>query len=336
MALRVQRLEPPPEISEPLMAAIAREREAAQRARRGLSASAPRRAPQRNREARRGMGLERCWNRGDRRRGRAHLSAGATARAPRFRRRRSGRAACVSRSRCRSALPALASLLRLAGSAERAGRSLERSSRGARRLQRSACAGERSRRSMASCRPQALEELGARMAVKQTKLRRRANVEFERLFAETPSAFATRIAAYLGHPVSEPEVAQDERPRPRLFRRRSGSRPHSAFGMRRGGSNKLKLTGEKLFAHDSTALEGGLRVRRRPPRLQDDNREDAGGMFLAPPVGAQEMGNVYMKKNSIGRGRARGECAFGRSVEARADRRRHHSSAAEASAGQLC
>ena len=42
MALRVQRLEPPPEVSEPLMAAIAREREAAQRARRGLSATAPR------------------------------------------------------------------------------------------------------------------------------------------------------------------------------------------------------------------------------------------------------------------------------------------------------
>ena len=42
MALRVKRLEPPPEVSEPLMAAIAREREAAQRARRGLAATAPR------------------------------------------------------------------------------------------------------------------------------------------------------------------------------------------------------------------------------------------------------------------------------------------------------
>src|SRR5271169_5229707 len=42
MALRLKRLEPPPEVCEPLMAAIAREREAAQRARRGLSASAPR------------------------------------------------------------------------------------------------------------------------------------------------------------------------------------------------------------------------------------------------------------------------------------------------------
>ena len=36
-------------------------------------------------------------------------------------------------------------------------------------------------------------------------------VEFERLFAETPSAFATRIAAYLDNPVIEPEVAQNER-----------------------------------------------------------------------------------------------------------------------------
>jgi hypothetical protein len=35
-------------------------------------------------------------------------------------------------------------------------------------------------------------------------------VEFERLFAETPNAFATRIAAYLSHPVREPEVAEDE------------------------------------------------------------------------------------------------------------------------------
>jgi hypothetical protein len=58
--------------------------------------------------------------------------------------------------------------------------------------------------------PQALEDLGARMASKQKKLKRRANVEFERLFPETPNAFATRIAAYLAHPVSEPEAMLDE------------------------------------------------------------------------------------------------------------------------------
>jgi len=42
MALRLQRLAPPREVAEPLMAAIAREREAALRARRGLAARAPR------------------------------------------------------------------------------------------------------------------------------------------------------------------------------------------------------------------------------------------------------------------------------------------------------
>ena len=42
MAVRLKRLEPSPEISEPLMVAIARERAAAQRARRGLTAKTPR------------------------------------------------------------------------------------------------------------------------------------------------------------------------------------------------------------------------------------------------------------------------------------------------------
>ena len=109
MALRVQRLEPPPEVSEPLMAAIAREREAAQRARRGLCRQ--RAAARLNAIVRRveGWDLSAVGTEDDRRRGRAHLPAGARARAPRLRRRRSGRAACVSRPRGRSALPALAS-----------------------------------------------------------------------------------------------------------------------------------------------------------------------------------------------------------------------------------
>src|SRR5271163_4177221 len=42
MAVRLQRLAPPPEVAKPLMAAITREREAALRARRGLGARAPR------------------------------------------------------------------------------------------------------------------------------------------------------------------------------------------------------------------------------------------------------------------------------------------------------
>ena len=210
MALRVQRLEPPPEVSEPLMAAIAREREAAQRARRGLSASAPR--ARLNAIVRRVEGWDlsavgteeivdavaRTYRQAQRR--------GLTC----FRKRRSDGAACLSRPRRRSALPALAAVLRVAGGAERAGRSPERSSRGARRLQRSACAREHSRRNTASCRRRRWKTSAPASTVKQKKLKRRANVEFERLFAETPNAFATRIAAYLGHPVTEPEVAQDE------------------------------------------------------------------------------------------------------------------------------
>ena len=79
MALRLERLAPAPEIAEPLMAAIARERAAALRARRGLSAAAPR--ARLNAIVRRlEDGLERARARGDRRRRRAHLPAGAAAR----------------------------------------------------------------------------------------------------------------------------------------------------------------------------------------------------------------------------------------------------------------
>ena len=72
------------------MAAIVRERQAAQRARRGLSASAPRARLNAIAKRLERMGLERGRSRGDRRRGRAHLSAGAASRASRLRQRRAG------------------------------------------------------------------------------------------------------------------------------------------------------------------------------------------------------------------------------------------------------
>ena len=52
--------------------------------------------------------------------------------------------------------------------------------------------------------PEALKDLTARTAEKQKKLRRRAEEEFDRLFAETPGAFAARLAAYLARPVTKP------------------------------------------------------------------------------------------------------------------------------------
>ena len=209
MASRVQRLEPPPEVSEPLMAAIAREREAAQRARRGLSATAPR--PRLNAIVRRVAG----WD----------LSAvgtgeivAAVARTYRQARKR-GRLAFdgddpVALHAFRARVVDLRYQLALLSCAWP--EALNAQAEALNELREAlgdfndlhvlgTFAAEHG-----ELPPQALEDLGARIESKQKRLRRRANVEFERLFAEKPNAFATRIAAYLGHPVIEPEVTQGE------------------------------------------------------------------------------------------------------------------------------
>jgi CHAD domain-containing protein len=209
MAIRVQRLEPPPEVSEPLMAAIARERDAAQRARRGLSATAPR--PRLNAIVRRVEG----WD----------LSAvgtveivAAVARTYRQARKR-GRLAFdgddpVALHAFRARVVDLRYQLAVISGAWPD--ALNTQAEALNDLREAlgdfndlhvlgTFAAEHG-----ELPPQALEELSVRMEAKQKKLKRRANVEFERLFAETPNAFATRIAAYLNHPVRKPEVAEDE------------------------------------------------------------------------------------------------------------------------------
>ncbi len=209
MAIRVQRLEPPPEVLEPLMAAIAREREAAQRARRGLSANAPR--ARLNAIVRRVEG----WD----------LSAvgteeiiAAVARTYRQARRRGRLAFAIDDPVALHAVRARAVDLRyqLALLSCAWPEALDAQAEGLDEL-REALGDHHDLHVLGmfaaehgELPPQALEDLGARMASKQKKLRRRANVEFERLFAETPNAFATRIAAYLGHPVTKPEVPQNE------------------------------------------------------------------------------------------------------------------------------
>ena len=57
--------------------------------------------------------------------------------------------------------------------------------------------------------PEAMEALADRVAARQKKLRRRAKIEFDRLFAETPNAFAARLAAYLARPVMKPGVESE-------------------------------------------------------------------------------------------------------------------------------
>jgi CHAD domain-containing protein len=209
MAIRVQRLEPPPEVSEPLMAAIVREREAAQRARRGLSATAPR--PRLNAIVRRvegwdlsavgteeiGAAVARTYRQACKR-GRLAFDGDDPVALHAFRAR-------VVDLRYQLALLSCAWPEALNAQAEALNDLREALGDFNDLHVLETFAAEHG-----ELPPQALEDFGARIAAKQNKLRRRANVEFERLFAETPNAFATRIAAYLGHPVREPEVPQDE------------------------------------------------------------------------------------------------------------------------------
>jgi CHAD domain-containing protein len=58
-------------------------------------------------------------------------------------------------------------------------------------------------------KPEALAQLTERLEAKQKKLRRRARTEFDRLFAETPDAFAERLAAYLRRPMEKPTLAAE-------------------------------------------------------------------------------------------------------------------------------
>jgi CHAD domain-containing protein len=209
MALRVRRLEPPLEVSEPLMAAIAREREAAQRARRGLSATAPR--PRLNAIVRRVEGWDlsavgtaeiviavaRTYRQA-RKRGRLAFDGDDPVALHAFRAR-------VVDLRYQLALLSCAWPDALNAQAEALNDLREALGDFNDLHVLGTFAAEHG-----ELPPQALEDLGVRMEAKQKKLKRRAHVEFERLFAETPNAFATRIAAYLNHPVQEPEVTLDD------------------------------------------------------------------------------------------------------------------------------
>ena len=208
MALRLKRLEPPPEVCEPVMVAIAREREAAQRARRGLSAVTPR--SRLNAVVRRvegwdlssvgtediGAAVARTYRQA-RKRGRLAFDGDDPVALHAFRAR-------VVDLRYQLALLSCAWPEALNAQAEALNDLREALGDFNDLHVLGTFAAEHG-----ELPPQALEELRIRVEAKQKKLKRRANVEFERLFAETPNAFATRIAAYLGHPVTEPEVARD-------------------------------------------------------------------------------------------------------------------------------
>ncbi len=211
MALRIRRLEPPHDVSKPLMAAIARERHAAQRARRGLSASAPR--ARLNAIVRRIEGWDLSEVETDE-------IVDAAARTYRQAQRRGLLAFDTEDPTALHALRARVVDLRYQLSLLSCAwpEALNAQAEALNDL-REALGDfndlhvlEKFAAEHSGLPPQALEDLSARIASKQKKLERRASVEFQRLFAETPSAFATRIRAYLACPVTKPEVAQDEPP----------------------------------------------------------------------------------------------------------------------------
>ena len=209
MALRLQRLAPPREVAEPLMAAIAREREAARRARRGLAARAPR--ARLNAIAKRLEGWDLSAVGGDeivaavartyrqaQRRGRHAFESDEPAALHAFRAR-------VVDLRYQLALLACAWPEALNAQAEGLDELREALGDFNDLHVLAKFAAERG-----ALPPSALSELTDRTTAKQKKLRRRARAEFDRLFAETPSAFAARLAAYLARPVTKPLAGEDE------------------------------------------------------------------------------------------------------------------------------
>ncbi len=203
MEARLARLAPPPAIAEPLVEAIGRERAAASRAHGGFVTSASR--SQLNAIVKRLEGWELTSLRGD-------DIAEAVSRTYRQGRRR-GRAAFASddpttlhalRARVvdlRYQLAALSPAWPAALKAQSEELNALRDTLGDFNDFQVLATFATERAALA---PEALVELMARLRAKQKKLRRRAEDEFDRLFAETPDAFAERLSAYLHRPMEKP------------------------------------------------------------------------------------------------------------------------------------
>jgi CHAD domain-containing protein len=209
MAVRLERLDPPPEVVAPLKAAIVREREAAQRARRGLSATTPRARLGAIKKRLEGWDLSEIGTeeivaavartyRQAQRRGRVGFESDDPTALHAFRARvvdlryQLALISCAWPEALNAQAEALDELREALGDHHDlhvlAGFAAERGGLG----------------------PEALDGLHELVHEKQKKLRRRGEKEFERLFAETPEAFETRLAAYLARPVTKPTIGADE------------------------------------------------------------------------------------------------------------------------------
>ena len=209
MAHRLARLQAPPEVAEPLAAAIARERGAARRARRGLAARTPRARLAAIARRVEGWDVSAVGKDGivaavaqtyrqARRRGRRAFASDDPARLHKFRAR-------VVDLRYQLALLSCAWPEALNAQAEALNELREALGDHHDLHVLAAFAAE-----SGALEPEGLAQLQERADARQQKLRRRAETEYGRLFAERPSAFAARLGAYLAQPVSLPELAPDE------------------------------------------------------------------------------------------------------------------------------
>lgn len=211
MTHRLERLEAPPEVAGSLMAAIKREREAARRANRGLGAGTSR--------ARLAAIVRRVEGWDVSAVGRDEVVA-AVARTYRQARRRGRRAFASDDPALLHAFRARVVDLRyqLALLSCAWPEALNAQAEALNEL-REALGDHHDLHVLAefaaesgALEPEALAQLRERAEAKQQKLRRRAEIESGRLFAETPRAFAARLDAYLAQPVSPPAAKQDEPP----------------------------------------------------------------------------------------------------------------------------
>jgi len=209
MAVRLKRLAPPNEVLEPLIAAIGRERQAAERARRGLGARTPRARLAAIARRIEGWDLSGIGR---------HDIVAAVARTYRQAQRRARRAfdsddpALLHAFRARVVdlryqLALLSCAWPEALNAQAEGLDELREALGDHH-DLHVLAGFAVERGGAS--PEALAELQERVEARQKKLRRRAETEYERLFVETPEAFAARLEAYLARPVNKPAVSDED------------------------------------------------------------------------------------------------------------------------------
>ena len=209
MAVRLKRLAPPTQVLEPLIAAIGRERQAAERARRGLGARTPRARLAAIARRIEGWDLSGIGR---------HDIVAAVARTYRQAQRRARRAfdsddpALLHAFRARVVdlryqLALLSCAWPEALNAQAEGLDELREALGDHH-DLHVLAGFAVERGGAS--PEALAELQERVEARQKKLRRRAETEYERLFVETPEAFAARLEAYLARPVNKPAVSDED------------------------------------------------------------------------------------------------------------------------------